>query len=269
MEAKMKLGFIGRNDLPRLEEDARFSAEHGFEGLEFNYWANIADLTAETVGEMRRILDSYGIETSSLGIWGWDYIAADPEEREASLGHLKRAVGFADMLDASIFIAGGGHMPGASLDEDVAEYAEVVSPYLEKAQQAGMKVALHAGHGNSFLSSVEAYERLWEVMPDVGMKLDPANLYHRGNWGMDILRDHGDRVFHLHIKEIISMGGKTVSQPAAGMGDIEWGKVMAFLYESGYDGYLTIEPHGPIWSRAPLRWTMLLLTQRYMRQFLL
>ena len=264
----MELGFIGRKDLPRLEEDARFAAEHGFEGLEFDYWADIEDLTAETVGEMRRLLDSYRIETSALGIWGRNHLADDPEERKVNHGFLKQGIEFAEMLGATIFIAGGGHMEGATLEEDVAEFAEVFSPYVEQARKAGMKVALHAGHGNSFLSSVEAYERMWELLPDVGMKLDPANLYHRGNWGMDMLKEHGEHIFFMHIKEIISMGGKTVSQPAAGMGDIPWGKVMAFLYEAGYDGSLTIEPHGPIWSRPPLRWTMLLLTQRYMRQFL-
>jgi len=72
----------------------------------------------------------------------------------------------------------------------------------------------------------------------------------------------------VHIKEHLYMDGELVSQPAAGMGDIEWGKIMAFLYEHGYDGYLSIEPHGPKWGRPPLRRTMLLLTQRYIRQFL-
>ena len=33
----MKLGFIGVNDLAGVEEDAEFAAEHGFEGIEFNY----------------------------------------------------------------------------------------------------------------------------------------------------------------------------------------------------------------------------------------
>ena len=64
------------------------------------------------------------------------------------------------------------------------------------------------------------------------------------------------------------MDAGLASQPAAGMGDIAWGKVMAFLYEHGYDGYLSIEPHGPKWSRPPLRETMLLLTQRHIGQFL-
>jgi sugar phosphate isomerase/epimerase len=91
---------------------------------------------------------------------------------------------------------------------------------------------------------------------------------HHGDKYLPILRDYGDRVFHVHIKEHLYMDGELVSQPAAGMGDIQWGKVMAFLYEHNYDGYLSIEPHGPIWSRPPMRKTMLLLTQRYMDQFL-
>jgi sugar phosphate isomerase/epimerase len=76
-------------------------------------------------------------------------------------------------------------------------------------------------------------------------------------------------VFYVHIKEHLYLGGALVSQPAAGMGDIEWGKVMAFLHEHDYQGYLSIEPHGPLWSRPPLRRKMLLLTQRYIRQFII
>jgi len=52
------------------------------------------------------------------------------------------------------------------------------------------------------------------------------------------------------------------------MGDIAWGKVMAFLYEANYDGYLVFEPHGPLWGREPLRRTMLLLSKRHISQFL-
>ena len=124
-------------------------------------------------------------------------------------------------------------------------------------------------HGNSFFQSAADYERVWELGLDVGIKLDPANIRHHGDDYLAILRDHGDRVFHMHIKEHTYVGGELVSQPAAGMGDIEWGKVFAFLYEHGYDGYLTIEPHGPLWGREPLRRAMLLLTQRYIKQFLL
>jgi sugar phosphate isomerase/epimerase len=264
----MKLGFIARNDLADVEEDAKFAAEYDFEGLEFNYWKTFENLTAKTVTEMRTILDKHGMDASALGLWGWNHISPDPEERQVSLEHLNRAIEFAKILDASILITGGGQIPGGSLEDNVAEFVKVFPPFVEKAQEAGLKMALYAVHGNSFFDSIEAYERVWDHIPDVGIKLDPANIMHHGDEYLPILRDYGDRVFHVHIKEHLYMDGELVSQPAAGMGDIQWGKVMAFLYEHNYDGYLSIEPHGPIWSRPPMRKTMLLLTQRYMDQFL-
>ena len=264
----MKIGFIGVNDLPGVEKDARFAAEHGFEGIEFNYWKPFQDLTAETVAKMREVLDRHGVRASALGLWGWNHISPDQAERQESLGHLERAIGFAQALGAGILITGGGQVPEASLRENVAEFARVFPPFVEKAEKAGIKIALYAVHGNSFFTSIEAYERVWEHIPDVGIKLDPANIQHHGDDYLPILRDHGDRVFYVHIKEHLYMDGALASQPAAGMGDIQWGKVMAFLYEHGYDGYLSIEPHGRTWGRPPLRRTMLLLTQRYISQFL-
>lgn len=265
----MKLAFIGANDLPGVEADARFAAENGFAGLEYNYWANFAELTAETVRDMRRILDKYSMTCSSLGLWGWNHISPDAAERKESLGQMERAIQFAEILGASIFVTGGGTIPDASLDENVAEFVKVFPPYLKKVQAAGMKPAFYAVHGNSFFDGIEAYQRVWEHIPEVGIKFDPANIMHHGDAYLPILRDHGDHISYVHIKEHLYMDGELVSQPAAGMGDIEWGKVMAFLYEHNYDGYLSFEPHGPLWSKPPLRKKMLLLTQRYISQFLL
>ncbi|NQT53528.1 sugar phosphate isomerase/epimerase [bacterium] len=265
----MKLGFIAENDPAAVAEDARFAAEHGFQGLEFDFWANFAALTAATVAQMRQAMDQHGAHASALGLWGWNHLSPDPAERQQSHDHLTRAIGFAQDLGASILITGGGQIPGASPEENAAEFIKVFPPFVEQATAAGLKIALYPVHGNSFFSTIADYERVWEKVPDVGIKLDPANIKHHGDDYLPILRDHGDRVFHFHIKEHVYMDGELVSQPAAGMGDIEWGKCMAFLYEHGYDGYLSIEPHGPLWSRGERRLRMLLLTQRYMSQFLL
>jgi len=264
----MKLGFIGRNDLAGVEDDAAFAAEHGFEGLEFNYWKNFEELTADTVAQMRAALDKHGVGCCALGLWGWNHIAPDAAERQASLEQLRRAIDFATTLGASVLITGGGQMPDAPPEANADEFAKVFPPFIEAVKDAGMALAMYAVHGNSFFTSVADYERVWERGMDVGIKLDCANWQHHGDAYLPILRDHGDRVAYVHIKEHVYMDGELVSQPAAGMGDIEWGKIMAFLYEHGYDGYLSIEPHGPKWGRPPLRRTMLLLTQRYIRQFL-
>lgn len=271
----MKLGFIAANDLPGIAKDARFAAQHGFEGLEFNFWHNTRwshfdeDVDADKVAQMRAVLDEHGVRTASFGLWGSNHISPDPSERQASLDRLDRAIQYAETLGAEVLITGGGKIPDASLDENVAAFVKVFPPYLERAQQAGLTVALYAVHGNSFFESIESYEKVWEHIPDVGIKLDPANIQHHGDEYLPILRDHGDHVYHVHIKEHLYVDGELASQPAAGMGDIQWGKVMAFLYEYDYQGYLVFEPHGPKWSRPPLREKMLVLTKRYISQFLI
>ena len=264
----MKLGFIARNDLKAMEEDAAFAAEHGLTGLEFNYWKPFEELTADTVGKMRAVLEKHGVEASALGLWGWNHISPDPAERETSLGHLSRALEFAKTLGAKVLIAGGGDIPDASLDEKVAEFAEVFPPFVEKAIDAGIRIAIAPFHGGSFFTSLEVYEKAWEKVPEIGIKFDPANVNHRGEDYIAWVQKHGDCIFHMHIKEHLYHGGELASQPAAGMGDIQWGKIFAFLYEHGYEGYLSMEPHGPKWGRPPLLQKMLLLSKRYVEQFL-
>ena len=264
----MKIGFIGLNDLPGVEEDARFAAENGFDGIEYDYWQSFEELTAETVKQMRAILDKHGAYASSLGLWGWNHLAPDADERGRSLGYLDRAIEFAQMLGARVLITGGGNIPAASPAENAAEFLKVFPPYLEKAQRAGLKVAMYLVHGGSFFAGVSDFLPVWKQLPEIGIKLDPANIRHHGDDYLPILRDAGDKIYHVHIKEHLYMAGQLASQPPAGMGDIQWGKVMAFLYEHNYTGNLTIEPHGPIWSKPPFRRKMLLLTQRHISQFI-
>jgi sugar phosphate isomerase/epimerase len=263
----VKIGFIAHNHLEGIEEDCRFAVEHGFNGLEFNYWGGFRDLTAGTVRQMRATLDGYGMECSTFGLWGWNHIAPDAGERAESLRQLARAIEFGQIMGAGILITGAGEY-SQDLDENVQVFAEVMRPFIDRARSAGMRTALYGFHGG-FLRSGAAYERLWQAVDDVGMKFDPANVDHAGEDYLEVLQKYAGRVWHVHVKEHLNHGGALVSQPAAGMGDIHWGKVMAFLYEAGYDGYLTIEPHGPLWGRDPLRRTMLLLSQRHIRQFLI
>jgi len=265
----MKLAFIGNNDLNGVRADAKFASEHGFEGLEYNYWGNFKDLTLETVKQMREILDAHGVGASALGLWGWNHISLAPAVREQAHTMLNRAIEYAQVLGADVLITGGGDIPGAPMARKVEEFNKVFPPFLDKLEKAGIQPAMYALHGNSFFDSVEAYARVWEKFPQVGIKFDPANWQHHGDDYLAILRHHGDKIGYVHIKEHLYHAGTLASQPAAGMGDIHWGKVMAFLHEHGYDGYLSIEPHGPIWSRGEMRSKMLLLTKRYIGQFLL
>ncbi len=151
----------------------------------------------------------------------------------------------------------------------MAEFIRVWSPYLDRIEKAGLKIAFYAVHGATFLNSLEAFERLWDQRPDIRIKFDPANWQHHGDDYLEVVRRYGHKIGYIHIKEHMSIGGQLVSQPAAGMGDIQWGKIFAFLYEHNYGGWLSVEPHGLTWGRSPLREKMLLLTRRHIGQFLI
>jgi sugar phosphate isomerase/epimerase len=268
---QMKLGFIGDNDLPSVEADARFAKEHGFEGLEYNHWGSFKDLTRETVDRMRDILDRQGIRVSMLGLWGWNHLHPDPAQREVAHAMLGRAIEYAHVLKADHLVTGAGDMPNEPVGRKVREFARVFPPFLEQMKSKGVKPLFYAVHGASFLDSIATYERVWETElgEDVRIKFDPANWLHHGDDYLDVLKRYGSKIGYVHIKDHLYHNTKLASQPPAGQGDIAWGKVFAFLYEHNYTGWLSIEPHGPIWGRGEMRKKMLLLTKRYIGQFMI
>ncbi len=265
---RTQLAFIAQNDLPGIEDDARFCQEFGFEGLEYNYWADFDARETEYFKKIQAIQHAYGIRCVMLGIWGWNPIAPEPGEREKARAQLERAVEFARILEAQVLTMNAGRF-GDDLERNVAEFAGAFSPILRKLEDSGITPAFYALHGNTFLNDITAYEKLWETVPGALIKYDPANWRHAGKDYLDVVRRHGDKIAHVHIKEHLYHAGTLASQPPAGMGDIQWGKVFAFLYEHHYDRALSIEPHGPVWSRGDMRLKMLRLTQRFIAPFLI
>ncbi|UCH34358.1 MAG: hypothetical protein JSV65_17815, partial [Armatimonadota bacterium] len=88
----MKLGFIGENSLEGVAQDSQFAKEHGYEGLEYNYWGDFRDLTADTVTKMRAIHRKHGVRVCMLGIWGWNYLSPNAKERAEAHKMLDRAI---------------------------------------------------------------------------------------------------------------------------------------------------------------------------------
>lgn len=267
----MKLAFIGMNDLPNLEIDACFARDQGFPGLEFNWWGDFSAVTADTVKAMRGVLDDHGVRCSALGLWGFNHLSPEASERATAHEMLGRGIEFAQLIGAEVLITGGGQIPGAGINENANEFLKVFPRFLDQMGEAGLTPSFYAVHGASFFTSIEAYEAVWEKLPQVGIKYDPANWRHANLDYIDVVRRHADKVSYVHIKEHLYYKGELVSQPAAGMGDIEWGKVMAFLYEADYRGYLSMEPHGAMWGSPAndMRTKMLLLSQKHLGQFMM
>ncbi len=266
---QMKLAFIGDNSLDGVKADSKLAVENGFDGIEYNFWGEFRTLTLDTVKQMAAIHKKYGTHAVMLGTWGFNHMAANPAEREEAHKLLDRQIEFAQILKAPWIVTSCGHVYGEPLGRNVREFQATFEPLLAKIKKAGLKVAFYAVHGHSFLESIEIMERVWEVMPDMKLKYDPANWKSHGHDYLLIARKYGHKIGYVHIKDQVYDNGHSVSEPPAGMGDIEFPKVMAYLYQHNYDGYLSIEPHGHTWGQGELRRKNILLSKRYLEPMLI
>ncbi len=265
----MKLSFIGDNSLEGVESDSKLAAENGFDGIEYNFWGEFRELTLERVKQIAAIHQKYGTKAAMLGTWGFNPLATDPAERADVHKLIDRQIEFAQVLKAPWLVTSCGQIHGEPIGRSIAEFARTFPPILERIRKAGLKVAFYAVHGNSFLDTVATLERVWEVCPDLKLKYDPANWKDHGEDYLDLARRWGHKIGYVHIKDHMYLNGRSIAEPPAGMGDIEFPKVIAFLYQHGYDGYLSIEPHGGTWGRGELRRKNILLSKKYLEPMLI
>src|SRR5512134_851845 len=112
----MKLGFFTAA-LPgnTLEQAAQWGAENGFQAIEIACWPlekaarryagvthiNVAALEVTQAKGIRRMLDGYGLTVSSLGYYP-NPLHPEAEHRETVIGHLKKVIAAAEMLEVPI-----------------------------------------------------------------------------------------------------------------------------------------------------------------------
>ena len=195
-------------------------------------------------------------------------LSAQQDNAEAR-ANLDKGIGYAQRLGASCICLGTGSIPGESLGFQIRRFLEYFPAVADRLHQAGIVPVFYAGHGATILNDLAAFEAVWEHLPDLKIKFDPANWRHMGQDYLEVCRRYARKIGHVHIKENTWHQGKLIGEPPAGMGDIEFPKVLAFLYEADYQGWLSLEPHGPLWSKPPLREKMLLLSKRSLDPMLL
>jgi inosose dehydratase len=119
----------------------------------------------------------------------------------------------------------------------------------DAARERGFEPTFHH-HGGSHVESPAEIERLLEGT-DVGLLLDTGHLALGGGDPVAGLRDWGDRVNHVHLKDMrvdeLRKGGDMLAAwrrgvfSELGSGDLELEPFLAELTGMGYDGWLVIE----------------------------
>jgi len=127
----------------------------------------------------------------------------------------------------------------------------------------GLTLALHP-HAGTLIETAEQIERAIEAV-DVGWCLDTGHLTIGGADPVEFARRHGDRVVHVHLKDVdariaadFRAGRRSLVDATRnglflplGKGDARIAEVMGALQAHGYDGWLVLEQDTAITGDEP------------------
>ena len=275
----MKLGiFTAAFPGKSLEEVASWTAENGFETLEIACWPlekatrRYAGITTiDVVGfdkakarEIHAVMDNYGLSISSLGYYP-NPLHPDPEHREVVIGHLKKVIQAAELLEVPIVGTFVGKDKDKTVPENLEDYAKIWPSIVKFAAEHQVKIAIENcpmifsydewPGGNNLASTPAIWKQMWEIIPDdnFGLNLDPSHLVLQMIDYERVVFEFKDKIFHVHAKDleidreglyqngVLSQGMGWQVPRLPGLGDMDWGKFISALYRVGYDFVISIE----------------------------
>ena len=277
-----------------LEDLATWAADSGFEMLELACWPagegkdrkyggvvhiDVDALTPGKASEINGMLEEKGLEISSLGYYP-NPLHPDLEHREHVIAHLKKVIVGAETLGVGVLGTFVGRTWNAEitgrewqkdLDYNFEQFMTVWPDLVKFAADHGVRIAIEHcpmlwadtwPGGSNLPHSPALIHRMFEAVPDenFGLNLDPSHLVWQHIDYIRFVYDFGDRIFHVHAKDmaideemfyqdgILGCGFRWQIPRLPGQGLIDWRELVAALYDVGYDFVLSIEHEDRNWE---------------------
>lgn len=202
---------------------------------------NISELSGEEIEMLKAKMDRYGIQASSIGSPIGKVKLEEPFEPHFEL--FKKVVQTAKSLGAkyirmfSFFHEGGEIWTAEERQEVLSRLGRMIAYARENDV-----VLLHENEKDIYGDTAD---RCADLMAELGCEhfravFDPANFVQcrqDTRYAYELLKDH---IGYMHIKDARMEDGSVV--PAgAGDGNVEY--VLKQLFDNGYEGYVSLEPH--------------------------
>jgi len=202
---------------------------------------NISKLTDEEVEQLKEKMNQYGIKVSSIGSPIGKIKLTD--DFEAHFEAFKRVAEIAKMLDTKYIRMFSFYHEGGDVwtEEERAEVIARLRRMIAYASENGI-VLLHENEKDIYGDTADRCADLMKELycDHFKMVFDPANFVQSGQdtkYAYALLKDY---IAYMHIKDARMENGQVVP---AGMGDGNVKYVLKNLFENGFDGYLSLEPH--------------------------
>jgi len=202
---------------------------------------NVADFSDAQLADLRAVLDDAGVTVSAIGspIGKIDIGASFPAElhRMRRIADIANAFGTGLVRVFSFFIPAG---------EPPERYRHQVIDRMAALAEVATEHGLVLAHENEKMIYGDVPERCADIItsvesPALRATFDAANFVQCG------VRPHAEAyhllrpyIVYVQIKDAIAATGEVVP---AGEGDGQVRDTLSALIESGFDGYLSLEPH--------------------------
>jgi inosose dehydratase len=244
-------------NVPEADELLAEMAAAGYEGTELGPPGYLG-----RGDELRERLERHGLALTG----GWCPLRFSERDRLdedlAALGRTLDLFAAAGAHDARPVFGDGGSPervanPGAggpSLDDaGWAQWQEGITRAAELARGRGFEPTLHP-HTSTFCESRAEIERALDLT-DVGLLVDTGHYLLGGTDPIQALRDWGERVNYVHVKDVrLNVVREVVAEKAdvlegwrrgmfceLGAGDVDLPAFFGALRDVGYDGWIVVE----------------------------
>jgi sugar phosphate isomerase/epimerase len=230
-----------------LETTLRRIKKYGYESIEISGEPQQYD-----VKQTRALLKEHGIRcwgAVTLTLGERNLAARDEGQRARSVDYVKSVITMVSELDGEIITlvpaTVGKVVPDGNETEEWGWVVDATRECFAHAQKKGVRIAiepLNRFETYLFNRCAQALALADAVSPECGVCLDAYHLNMEESNVYDAIRLAGKRLFDFHVADN--------NRFAAGLGLIEWAKIVATLREVGYDGALTNEFVAPV-DRTP------------------
>jgi len=228
---------------PDLGEQLAVLAAESISHLELrSAWSiNVADFDDAQVARLLRQLEESGVQVSAIGSPIGKIDVDAPFEPE--LERLRRVADIAAQLGTNLIRVFSFFIPQ---DQDPQLYREQVIDRMRALADLAVERGLVLAHENEKKIYGDRPERCADIIASVGSPglratFDAANFVQCG------VRPHSDAyellrpyLVYVQIKDALMATGQVVP---AGQGDGQVRETLTALRDSGFDGYLSLEPH--------------------------
>lgn len=259
---KSKIVFSGNDDVyaGNIHKLIHYSNLFGIDQLELWFPKTVP---FESLDEAESELLKYGKKAVCITTWSHLYSGNPEPERDLIIKSLEIAKRFGSERVNTYF----GHYTYNNPRRAIETYLKIISPVVDIAEKMGITICLEnefdsRGQDPGYSDITRSADFMLELMqrinsPKYRITFDPANCYIAGEeafpYFYTLLKDYID---YIHIKDvrkyvlskdrrrrIWSDHERNYIFTAPGDGVMNYFALFKALYDDGYQGYFTIEPH--------------------------